>query len=95
MQRFIDQFLTKIPVYVATLNEKMGISDFDSVRIAAHSMKPILQMLGIHHGVDIADNIEQCCVTKTNLDQLPSLILQGEAICKQAGEEIKFQADKS
>ena len=89
MQRFVEQFLTKIPVYVETLHEKIGASDFDSVRIAAHSMKPLLQMLGIQKGVELTEHVEQCCVTKLGLDQLPSLISQVDDICHQAVVELK------
>jgi hypothetical protein len=73
----------------------MEINDYDSLRITSHSMKPLLQMMGIQKGRELAEYIEQCCLTKSGLDQLPSLISELAHICQKASEELENLADSS
>ncbi len=89
LQRFIDLFLTKVPVSIQSLQEALKNGDYEKIRIASHSMKPQLRFTGVLQGLDLAEAIEQCCNENAGLDQLPGLIAQLSAVCDQAIAELK------
>jgi HPt (histidine-containing phosphotransfer) domain-containing protein len=92
-QKHIRLFLSKTPEYLSALKKNIEMNDFDSLRVTSHSMKPMLQMMGIQRGYELAEYIEQCCLTKSGLDQLPSLVSEIALICQKASEELKSLVD--
>ena len=52
-------------------------------------MKPQLRFTGVIPGFELADTIEQYCIEKKQLDQIPRLIDKLGIVCNQAMEELK------
>lgn len=89
MKRYIDLFMTKTPVSISTLKLACAENDFEKVRITAHSMKPQLRFTGVVKGLEVAQEIEQNCFDKTNLNELSGLIDQLALITEKALGEMK------
>ncbi len=88
-QRYIDLFLSKVPVSIANLKSALEKKDYEKIRIESHSMKPQLRSMGVIKGFDLAETIEQYCKEKAELDKLPELIEQLTSVCQIAIEEVK------
>ena len=88
-KRYLDLFVSKKPGLLTTINESLKKNDFDNIRIVAHSMKPQLSSMGVHHAITLIETIEQNCFSNTKIEEIPFLIEKLEGICLKAVDEIK------
>ncbi len=89
LKRFVDLFLRNVPVTIDTLQDALKKSDYEKIRITSHSMKPQLHATGMTEGFELAETIEQCCIEKSELDQLPHLVKKLALVCNQAIAELR------
>ncbi len=84
LQRYIERFLTTAPEFLNNLSKACEQQDFETIRITAHSMKPLLQFTGILKGLELAETIEQYNFKDEDPALLSDLIEQLSSICKDA-----------
>lgn len=89
LDRFISLFLSKVPGTLETINKAVQDSDFEKVRIAAHSLKPQLRFTGIQQGLDLAEEIEHYCSGTVDMEQLMLMVTKLSEICGKAYRELE------
>lgn len=89
LQRFIELFLTKTPQRIELLESALLSNDYDQIRITAHSMKPQLRSTGALQALAIAETLEQNCIEKTNLNELPDLVDKLKLLYEKSVNELR------
>lgn len=76
MKKYIQMFVSTAPNMIEKMEHAMKSSDFETIKITAHSLKPQLGYMGISSLESVAKNIEHYAGDQVNLEQLPALINQ-------------------
>jgi HPt (histidine-containing phosphotransfer) domain-containing protein len=81
-------FLDNGPKLLAKIKQAIEEKDYESLRIAAHSLKPQLSYMGVKEEVSNIFLIEQSAGQTAHREQLPQLINHLERLCLKAFEEL-------
>jgi signal transduction histidine kinase/DNA-binding NarL/FixJ family response regulator/HPt (histidine-containing phosphotransfer) domain-containing protein len=87
--KYIGMFLENGPKLLAKIREAMEEKDYESLKVAAHSMKPQLGYMGVKEDVSNIFLIEQTAGETAHRDRLPQLVAHLELLCAKAFEELK------
>ncbi len=85
----LKMFLENGPKLLRSIEESLTNADYETIRIAAHSMKPQLSYMGVQEAVSNILLIEQNAASPAHHDDLPTLIHQLRVVCNQAFSELK------
>ncbi len=89
MNRYIGMFLDNAPKLLQQIENGRIAGDWQTVKIAAHSLKPQLNYMGIKKLQDVITNIEFFAGAGTNFDQIHSLSQTLQTVCAEAMIELK------
>jgi signal transduction histidine kinase/DNA-binding NarL/FixJ family response regulator len=87
-KKYIGMFLDNGPKLLAKIKQAIEEKDYESLRIAAHSLKPQLSYMGVKEEVSNIFLIEQSAGQTAHREQLPQLINHLERLCLKAFEEL-------
>lgn len=87
-RKYIGMFLENGPKLLAKIQAALSIEDYESVKVAAHSMKPQLSYMGIKEETSNIFLIEQTAGQTAHREHLPVLVAQLEKLCNKAFEEL-------
>ena len=88
MNRQLDHFSKKIPEHLRKLQVAAESNDIEKAGITAHSMKPLLTVLGITQGLEIAEVIERHYKSGIVYQNLSADIQKLSEICENALQEV-------
>ena len=94
INKYIGIFLQLCPTSLESMQTHLQSGNYDSLRATAHSLKPQITYMGIKQGEGVIKNIEHFAGEKTNLDQLPALMISFKEICDKAMVELKEEVSK-
>lgn len=89
MDKYINMFLTYAPAQLNSIQINFDRKNWNDLKIAAHSLKPQIQYMGIVGLEEIILNIENNAANRQGLDKLPELIGQLTSTCELAIEELR------
>lgn len=89
--KYIDMFLHSIPDDWNRLKALAADKKWPEVRVAAHSMKPRVNYMGIKEGGEIIKKIEINSGEQVNLEAIPDLIITFENILVKAYKELESE----
>jgi CheY-like chemotaxis protein len=92
-KKILTLSFNKIPNDIQKLKNNYEISDLNSIKDIAHSMKASVFFLGLTEMHGLLKDIEHNIKNGIQLDLLPSMISRIEAIWKKAGTEIKNEIE--
>ncbi len=81
-------FLDNVPKLLAGIKEAFDKKDFESLRVAAHSLKPQMSYMGIKEEVSNIFLIEQSASKRIHIENMPDLISHLERVCNQSFKEL-------
>lgn len=88
-KKYISMFVDNGPELLKKINKALEEKDYESLRVAAHSLKPQLSYMGIKEEVSNIFLIEQTAGQPAHRDRLPRLIHQLQLLCTKAVEELR------
>jgi signal transduction histidine kinase/CheY-like chemotaxis protein/HPt (histidine-containing phosphotransfer) domain-containing protein len=87
-KKYIGMFLDNGPKLLAKIKLALAEGDFETVKVAAHSMKPQLSYMGVKEETSNIFLIEQTAGQAAHRDHLLPLIEHLEMLCNQAFAEL-------
>lgn len=88
-KKYIGMFLDNGPKLLAKIRQAQQEQDYESLKVAAHSMKPQLSYMGVQEEVSNIFLIEQSAGQSAHRENLPQLIAHLERLCLKAFDELK------
>ncbi|HRO43384.1 MAG TPA: tetratricopeptide repeat protein [Flavipsychrobacter sp.] len=88
MNKYIGMFLENAPRLLKQVDAAYAEKDFNSVKIAAHSLKPQLSYMGVKEEISHIFLIEQTATEAGHSDRLPPLIANLNRVCEKAFGEL-------
>ncbi len=88
-QKYIGMFLENAPKLLDNIDRSLPIKDYQTIKIAAHSLKPQLSYMGVKEEVSNIFLIEQASGESAHFDTLPDLINNLKRVCSKAFEELR------
>lgn len=85
----ITVFLIQTPELLETMRIALANRNWESLRGAAHKMKPSMTFMGIKELENIVALIEEYSATETSLELLPELISKVKLVCDAAILELE------
>ena len=86
----IDLYLEQTPVLISKMKQSLSEKDWDSLYSTVHKLIPSFSIMGINNDYEkIAKKAQDYTRTKTNLNEIPDLVLELEKVCLKACEELK------
>lgn len=89
--KYIGMFLENAPRLLERINVSLAEQDFESLKIAAHSLKPQLSYMGVKEEVSNIFLIEQIAGQEAHRKRLPQLVEHLGVLCSKAFEELKVE----
>jgi len=86
--KYISMFLENAPKLMQQVKSGYDNGDFESVKIAAHSLKPQLSYMGVTEEVSHVFMLEQSAGETAHHRQIPELVSHLELVCNQAFAEL-------
>lgn len=87
--KYIQMFLDNAPKLLMQLHDGLARKDFDTIKIAAHSLKPQLSYMGITEEVSNVYMLEHSAGEAAHQNLIPDLVQNLERICVKAFDELK------
>lgn len=87
-EKYIKMFLANGPKLLENINKSLEEENYESLRIAAHSMKPQLSYMGVQEEISNIFLIEQSAGNHAHYDRLEELVEQLNSVCIQAFKEL-------
>jgi PAS domain S-box-containing protein len=86
----IDLYLEQTPTLIGKIKQSLSEKDWESLYTAVHKLIPSFSIMGIHNDYEkTAKKAQDYTRTKTNLNEIPDLVLELEKVCLKACEELK------
>ncbi|MES2139623.1 MAG: response regulator [Bacteroidota bacterium] len=83
-------YLEEIPKLLFTMKQSIENTDWDALRIAAHSLIPSFALMGINKEFEtMARKIEKLATRKENLEKIKELFLKIDLLCTEVFSELK------
>jgi signal transduction histidine kinase/CheY-like chemotaxis protein/HPt (histidine-containing phosphotransfer) domain-containing protein len=92
MNKYINMFLENAPKLLSNVEHALITKDYQSLKIAAHSLKPQLSYMGIKEDVSHIFLIEQTAGESAHYERLPQLVNDLKRLCEKAFKELKSVA---
>lgn len=87
-EKYIKMFLANGPKLLENINKSLADKNYESLRIAAHSMKPQLSYMGVQEEISNIFLIEQTAGNHAHYERLEELVEQLNRVCEQAFKEL-------
>lgn len=88
-KKYVEMFLDNGPKLLEKIKTALAAEDYETLKVAAHSMKPQLGYMGIKEDVSNIFLIEQSAGQSAHTDRLPDLVTKLEQLCRKAFEELR------
>ena len=88
-KEFIQTFLDNAPESLDGMKQGLDNQDWDTVKKAAHKIRPSFNYLGLKDLEQIAKQVEKNAVEGTNLNEMPDMIDKIISTCNQAIDELQ------
>jgi signal transduction histidine kinase/CheY-like chemotaxis protein/HPt (histidine-containing phosphotransfer) domain-containing protein len=88
-QKYVKMFLENAPKLLDSIAAGLKNKDNQTIKIAAHSLKPQLSYMGVKEEVSNIFMIEQSAGEAAHFDTLPPLFDHLKKVCSKAFEELK------
>ena len=88
-QKYIGMFLENAPRLLENIDKALAVKDYQTIKIAAHSLKPQLSYMGIKEDVSNIFLIEQAAGETAHFDTLPKMVNNLKRMCNKAFEELR------
>ncbi len=87
-QKYINMFLVNGPELLKKIVQALEEKDYETLRIAAHSLKPQLSYMGVKEEVSNIFLVEQIAGQEAHQDRLPRLVDHLSLLCNKAFAEL-------
>ncbi|MCC6185881.1 MAG: response regulator [Chitinophagaceae bacterium] len=88
-RKYINMFLENAPKLLSQLETGLVQKDYETIKIAAHSLKPQLSYMGVTEDVSNVFLLEQNANEKAHQNLIPGLIENVTKVCLKAFEELR------
>lgn len=88
MKKYISMFLQLCPTSLSKMKSQLDSGDYDGIRATAHALKPQITYMGIKSAEPMVKAIEHNAGNKSELETLPQLLSDFDAVCRRAMEEL-------
>jgi signal transduction histidine kinase/DNA-binding response OmpR family regulator len=88
-KKYVGMFLDNGPKLLDKMKAALQEQDYESLKVAAHSMKPQLSYMGVKEEVSNIFLIEQSAGQTAHRENLPQLITQLERLAYKAFDELR------
>lgn len=88
-RKYVGMFLDNGPKLLHKIQTALEEKDYESLKVAAHSMKPQLSYMGVKEEVSNIFLIEQSAGQSAHRENLPRLVSQLELLCRKAFSELQ------
>lgn len=89
LKKYISMFLEHAPQLLQGIKDNHNAKNWDSLRLAAHSLKPQVAYMGMKDIESKLKTIEHVAAEQTELESLPMMIDEVDANCVIAFDELK------
>lgn len=88
-QKYIGMFLENAPKLLDNIDRALAIKDYQTIKIAAHSLKPQLSYMGVKEDVSNIFLIEQAAGETAHYETIPKMVTNLKRLCNKAFEELR------
>jgi HPt (histidine-containing phosphotransfer) domain-containing protein len=89
--QMISVFIAQTPEMIANMEEHLHKQDWKALHAVAHRMKPSFSFMGIKELETTIHTLEEYCLKKTNLDQIPDMLSTIKHTCEIAIKELEVE----
>ncbi len=89
LKKYVSMFLEHAPQLLQGIKDNHNSKNWDSLRLAAHSLKPQVAYMGMKDIESKLKTIENVAAEQKELDTLPLIIEEVDTNCVIAFEELK------
>ena len=89
VQKYVGMFLENAPKLLDNIDRALAAKEYETIKIAAHSLKPQLSYMGVKEEVSNIFLIEKSAGEHAHFDTLPQLINNLKRLCNKAFEELR------
>jgi CheY-like chemotaxis protein len=86
--KYVRMFLENCPRLLQQMETALAESNFENLRVAAHSMKPQLSYMGVAEDVSNILLIEQSASAETHRDRIEAWVTHLKKVCEKAFAEL-------
>lgn len=94
IRKYIGMFLESAPQQLSLMEQYYAERNWPSLKVAAHSLKPQMNYMGITDLEHTIKDIEFMAGTETNVDSLPEKISYCRSGCELAFEQLRNELNK-
>ncbi len=89
VKKYIQMYLDMAAQKLQVIEEGMQKKDYESIKVAAHTLKSQTKYMGISVAEETIIRIERYCGEQTQLHELPALVEELTKIVLQSMDELK------
>lgn len=94
IRKYIAMFLENGPRLLAQVETALANNDLETLRIAAHSLKPQLSYMGVKEEISHVFLLEQTASEAAHIDRLTPMVKRLRRVCEQAFMELKIRGNQ-
>jgi HPt (histidine-containing phosphotransfer) domain-containing protein len=88
MQKYIRMYLDSVPQSLEKVNSALHKKDYGLLRASVHTLKTHLTYMGMAQAKSVAQKIENFSAEQKNLDELPGLVKELNALAASSIIEL-------
>jgi signal transduction histidine kinase/DNA-binding NarL/FixJ family response regulator/HPt (histidine-containing phosphotransfer) domain-containing protein len=88
-QKYIGMFLENAPKLLDNIDKALAVKDYQTIKIAAHSLKPQLSYMGVKEDESNIFLIEQAAGETAHYEAIPKMVAKLKRLCNKAFEELR------
>lgn len=88
MKKYIEMYLETAKQKMEIMNKSIGVKEFETIKIAAHTMKSQTKYMGISNIEADIISLEHACSEPNNENQIPDLVKKVNAILAESITEL-------
>lgn len=89
-KKYINLFLQSAPKLLDQIKSGLDTKDYESIKIAAHSLKTQMNYMGVKEEISHVHRLEQLAASSANHDEIVTIIQNLDFVCVQAFDELNL-----
>jgi signal transduction histidine kinase/CheY-like chemotaxis protein/HPt (histidine-containing phosphotransfer) domain-containing protein len=88
-KKYIQLFLDNAPLQLSNIENGLANTDYAAIKIAAHSLKSLLNYMGVQEEVSNVYALEKACQQESEYTTIPAMIAQLKKVAKKVFAELE------
>ncbi len=91
ISQMISVFMVQTPEALDTMERCLNSKDWTGLHAVSHKIKASFAFMGIKELEPVIISIEENCLKRTNMEQLPEMVSKIKSVCEVAIEQLEIE----